>query len=113
MVSIDDPEDPSPYGAHWLGVRGETLDTLNPLGTFRASGYEGQTITLCPALDLMVVRLGKTAHEREDFLVPWRAAMVQAFADAAAPLSEPEAQAPLGVVTKTGICRSVFSWYSA
>ena len=32
-----------------------------PLGTFRASGYEGQTITICPALDLMVVRLGKTA----------------------------------------------------
>jgi CubicO group peptidase (beta-lactamase class C family) len=82
MVSIDDPEDPSPYGAHWLGVRGETLDTLNPGGTFRASGYEGQTITICPALDLIVVRLGKTAHEREDFLVPWRAAMVQAFADA-------------------------------
>ena len=82
MVSIDDPADPSPYGAHWLGVRGETLDTLNPLGTFRASGYEGQTITICPALDLLVVRLGKTAHEREDFLVPWRAAMVRAFADA-------------------------------
>jgi CubicO group peptidase (beta-lactamase class C family) len=80
MVSIDDPADPSPYGAHWLGVRGETLDTLNPWGTFRASGYEGQTITICPALDLLVVRLGKTAHEREDFLVPWRAAMVQAFA---------------------------------
>jgi hypothetical protein len=28
------------------------------------------------------VRLGKTAHEREDFLVPWRAAMVHAFAGA-------------------------------
>ena len=28
-------------------------------------------------------------------------------------LSDPGAQAPLGVVTKTGICRSVFSWYSA
>jgi CubicO group peptidase (beta-lactamase class C family) len=82
MVSVDDPEDPSPYGAHWLGVKGETLDTLNPLGTFRASGYEGQTITVCPALDLLVVRLGKTAHEREDFLVPWRAAMVEAFARA-------------------------------
>jgi CubicO group peptidase (beta-lactamase class C family) len=83
MVSIDETEDPpGPYGAHWLGVRGETLDTPNPLGTFRASGYEGQTITLCPALDLMVVRLGKTAHEREDFLIPWRAAMVQAFAGA-------------------------------
>ena len=60
MVSIDDPEDPSPYGAHWWGVRGDTLGDLNPLGTFRASGYEGQTITICPALDLVLVRLGKT-----------------------------------------------------
>ena len=75
----DDPEDASPYGAHWWGVAGDTL------GTFRASGYEGQSITLCPALDLMVVRLGKTPHEREDDLVPWRAAMVEAFA--ARPLS--------------------------
>jgi CubicO group peptidase (beta-lactamase class C family) len=83
MVSIDDPLDPSPYGAHWLGVRGETLETLNPLGTFRASGYEGQTITLCPALDLVLVRLGKTPHENEDLLVPWRAAVVEAFARAA------------------------------
>jgi CubicO group peptidase (beta-lactamase class C family) len=83
MVSIDDPADPSPYGAHWLGVRGETLETLNPLGTFRASGYEGQTITLCPALDLMLVRLGKTPHDNEDLLVPWRAAVVEAFARAA------------------------------
>jgi CubicO group peptidase (beta-lactamase class C family) len=82
MVSIDDPADPSPYGAHWLGVRGDTLENLNALGTFRASGYEGQTITICPALDLILVRLGKTPHEREDALVPWRAAVVQAFADA-------------------------------
>jgi CubicO group peptidase (beta-lactamase class C family) len=73
----EDPDDASPYGAHWWGVAGDTL------GTFRASGYEGQSITLCPALDLMVVRLGKTPHEREPNLIPWRAAMVQAFADAA------------------------------
>ncbi len=52
MVS-DDPDD-GPYGAHWWGVAGDTL------GTFRASGYEGQFIALCPALDLMLVRLGKT-----------------------------------------------------
>ncbi len=71
-----DPDDDNPYGAHWYGVAGDTL------GTFRAAGYEGQSITVCPAPDLVVVRLGKTAHEREDFLVPWRAAMVQAFADA-------------------------------
>ena len=84
MVSIDhDPENPSPYGAHWWGMKGDSLDHLDPLGSFRCSGYEGQSITLCPALDLMVVRLGKTAHEREPNLIPWRAAMVQAFADAA------------------------------
>jgi CubicO group peptidase (beta-lactamase class C family) len=72
----EDPEDASPYGAHWWGVAGDTL------GTFRASGYEGQSITLCPSLDLMVVRLGKTPHENEEHLVPWRKAMVQAFARA-------------------------------
>jgi CubicO group peptidase (beta-lactamase class C family) len=70
----EDPDDASPYGAHWWGVAGDTL------GTFRASGYEGQSITLCPTLDLIVVRLGKTPHEREPKLVPWRVAMVQAFA---------------------------------
>jgi CubicO group peptidase (beta-lactamase class C family) len=72
----EDPEDASPYGAHWWGVAGDTR------GTFRASGYEGQSITLCPPLDLVVVRLGKTPYEREDSLVPWRAAMVEAFARA-------------------------------
>jgi CubicO group peptidase (beta-lactamase class C family) len=76
MVS-DDPED-GPYGAHWWGVAGDTL------GTFRASGYEGQSITLCPTLDLLVVRLGKTAAAHYPDLVTWRADMVQAFAGAGA-----------------------------
>jgi CubicO group peptidase (beta-lactamase class C family) len=67
-----DPED-GPYGAHWWGVAGDTL------GTFRASGYEGQSITICPALDLIVVRLGKTATEHDPDLVAWRADVVQAF----------------------------------
>jgi CubicO group peptidase (beta-lactamase class C family) len=71
-----DPDDHNPYGAHWYGVVGDTL------GTFRAAGYEGQSITICPALDLVVVRLGKTPLERKANLVPWRAAMVRAFADA-------------------------------
>ena len=70
-----DPED-GPYGAHWWGVAGDTL------GTFRASGYEGQSITICPEFDLVVVRLGKTPLERKANLVPWRAAMVEAFARA-------------------------------
>jgi CubicO group peptidase (beta-lactamase class C family) len=73
-----DPDDGNPYGAHWYGVAGDTL------GTFRAAGYEGQSITVCPTLDLVVVRLGKTPLERKANLVPWRAAMVQAFARAGA-----------------------------
>ena len=71
MQSVD-PED-GPYGAHWWGVEGDTL------GTFRASGYEGQSITICPAHDLVVVRLGKTAAAHYPDLTRWRADMVRAF----------------------------------
>ncbi|HVB91651.1 MAG TPA: serine hydrolase [Acidimicrobiales bacterium] len=73
MVSVE-PDD-GPYGAHWWGVAGDTL------GTFRAAGYEGQSITLCPTLDLIVVRLGKTATEFEPDLAAWRADLVRAFAE--------------------------------
>jgi len=71
-----DPED-GPYGAHWWGVAKDFL------GTFRASGYEGQSITICPALDLVVVRLGKTPIERNSFLVAWRANIIRAISGAA------------------------------
>ena len=70
MQSVD-PED-GPYGAHWWGVEGDTL------GTFRASGYEGQSITICPTHDLVVVRLGKTAAAHYPDLTRWRADMVRA-----------------------------------
>jgi len=33
------------------------------LGTFWANGYEGQRIMVIPALDAVVVRLGKTPAE--------------------------------------------------
>jgi CubicO group peptidase (beta-lactamase class C family) len=71
-IASVDPED-GPYGAHWWGVAGDTL------GTFRASGYDGQSITVCPALDLVVVRLGKTPAARYPELTRWRADMVTAF----------------------------------
>jgi CubicO group peptidase (beta-lactamase class C family) len=71
MVS-DDPED-GPYGAHWWGVAGDGR------GTFRASGYEGQSITICPTHDLVVVRLGKTPAPHYPDLTRWRAAMVAVF----------------------------------
>ena len=65
-IASVDPED-GPYGAHWWGVEGDTL------GTFRASGYEGQSITICPTHDLVVVRLGKTAAAHYPDLTRWRA----------------------------------------
>jgi CubicO group peptidase (beta-lactamase class C family) len=51
-----DPEDGEYYGHHWW-VRGDDV------GTFWAAGYEGQMISCVPALDLVVVRLGKTPSD--------------------------------------------------
>ncbi len=42
------------YGAHWW------TDPSDPAGTFWADGYEGQTVTVCPGLDLVAVRFGKS-----------------------------------------------------
>jgi CubicO group peptidase (beta-lactamase class C family) len=78
--SVDD--DGSPYGAHWWVIDDDH-------GTFRASGYEGQSILLCPSLDLIMVRLGKTPEERNDHLKQWRLDLVAAFAAAAANLGGP------------------------
>lgn len=66
-------EDGRRYGAHWW-----VMD--DAWGTFWASGYEGQSITVTPALDLVVVRLGKTPEERYPELSEWREAVIAAFA---------------------------------
>jgi CubicO group peptidase (beta-lactamase class C family) len=71
-----DPEDGSLYGAHWWVVGDEH-------GSFRAAGYEGQSILVVPALDLVVVRLGRTAREHDADLVAWRSDIVAGFAHAA------------------------------
>jgi CubicO group peptidase (beta-lactamase class C family) len=68
-----DPEDGSLYGAHWWVVG-------DGHGSFWASGYEGQSVLVCPALDLVVVRLGKTPREHSPRLDEWRAAVAAAFA---------------------------------
>jgi CubicO group peptidase (beta-lactamase class C family) len=68
-----DPEDGTLYGAHWW------LDG-DEFGSFAARGYDGQSITIVPGLDLVVVRFGKTPRERADGLNTWRRAMVEAFA---------------------------------
>ena len=67
------PEDGRLYGAHWWVVGDRH-------GSFWASGYLGQSVLVCPGLDLVVVRLGKTPAERADALTAWRAAMVEAVA---------------------------------
>jgi CubicO group peptidase (beta-lactamase class C family) len=73
--SYDPPEDRW-YGAHWWSVGDD-------LGTFWASGYEGQSIMCCPPLDLLAVRLGKSAgDDHTATLAAWRAALVDAFRSA-------------------------------
>jgi len=70
-----DPQD-GPYGAHWWGCEGDTL------GSFRASGYDGQSITICPAYDLVLVRLGQTPAAHYPDLSAWRADLFRAFSPA-------------------------------
>ncbi|HEY2812413.1 MAG TPA: serine hydrolase [Acidimicrobiales bacterium] len=57
------------YGAHWWVVD-------DAQGSFRASGYEGQSILVCPGLDLLAVRLGRSSEEQHPALREWRAAVV-------------------------------------
>ncbi|HUQ38562.1 MAG TPA: serine hydrolase [Acidimicrobiales bacterium] len=64
------------YGAHWWVIGDEH-------GSFRASGYEGQSIMVVPGLDLVVVRLGKTDAARYPLLTDWRRRVVEAFAASA------------------------------
>jgi CubicO group peptidase (beta-lactamase class C family) len=67
-----DPVDGRLYGAQWWVVGDD-------VGTFWANGYEGQSIMVCPGLDLVVVRLGKSTADRYPALVAWRAAVVDAI----------------------------------
>lgn len=70
-----DPDDGNLFGAHWW-----TRD--DPLGTFWAAGHDGQYVDVCPALDLVVVRLGRTGSDRTPSLRDWRDRVIGAFASA-------------------------------
>jgi CubicO group peptidase (beta-lactamase class C family) len=67
-----DPEDGSGYGAHWWVEQ-------DAFGTFRAQGYEGQSILVCPAKDALVVRLGRTTEDLKPALVDWRRRTIEAI----------------------------------
>jgi CubicO group peptidase (beta-lactamase class C family) len=68
-----DPNDGRGYGSHWW------VDADDPRGGFWASGYEGQLIRCVPALDLVIVRLGKSLDEQATRLSDWRAEVVDLF----------------------------------
>jgi CubicO group peptidase (beta-lactamase class C family) len=72
-----DPDDGHLYGAHWWTDDDE-------LGTFWAAGHEGQYIDICPALDLVLVRMGRTDSQFAAPLRRWRAAVLERFAVAGA-----------------------------
>lgn len=61
------------YGAHWW-VTGDDF------GSFWASGYEGQMIACVPALDLLIVRLGRTDAGLGPNLFEWRSRVTEVFA---------------------------------
>ena len=68
-----DPDGPL-YSSHWWMPGDEH-------GTFSCNGYQGQVISVSPALDLIVVRLGQTPIERAEHLVDWRERVIAAFAE--------------------------------
>ncbi len=67
-----DPDDGIYYGAHWW-----TRD--DPSGVFWASGHDGQHVDVVPALDLVVVRLGRTGSDRSPLVRAWRDEVIEAF----------------------------------
>jgi CubicO group peptidase (beta-lactamase class C family) len=72
LVSVD--EIGMGYGEHfWIRPN-------DPYGAFFAAGYEGQSITVLPALDLVVVRLGKSPADQAEALRSWRWELHDAFA---------------------------------
>ena len=71
-VSVDE-EDGTQYGSQWWV-------SADDWGTFWANGYEGQRIFVVPALDAVVVRLGKMPVERAPALAVWSARMLKALA---------------------------------
>ena len=58
-------DDHAVHGAHWWAWEEPAAQAL---GVFGARGFEGQRILCVPALDLAVVRLGRTSSEQQPAL---------------------------------------------
>jgi CubicO group peptidase (beta-lactamase class C family) len=68
-----DPDDGTFHSWHWW-VTGDEY------GTYWASGYEGQMISVAPALDAVVVRLGKSPEDAAPARSAWRDRVLEAVA---------------------------------
>jgi len=74
---VDYSRTPSPqsgglYGAHFWVIPGS-------LGLFQGNGAEGQRMLISPKLDLVIVRLGKTAPHKVANVVEYGRSLVDAF----------------------------------
>jgi CubicO group peptidase (beta-lactamase class C family) len=56
--------------------------TGDEYGTYWASGYEGQQISVVPALDALILRFGHTPDERAPLLYEWRSRVLNVLASA-------------------------------
>ncbi len=67
-----DPDGGDLYGAHWW-------TRVDRPQTFWASGHDGQFIDVCPSLDLVMVRMGRTGSDHAEDVKRWRADVIEAF----------------------------------
>jgi len=67
-----DPDDGNLFGHHWW-TRADSF------GTFWAAGHDGQFVDVVPALDLVLVRLGRTGSDRMPAVRAWRDAVIHTF----------------------------------
>jgi CubicO group peptidase (beta-lactamase class C family) len=56
--------------------------TGDDYGTYWASGYEGQQISIVPALDALILRFGHTPEEKAPLLMEWRRRVIRVLAGA-------------------------------
>jgi CubicO group peptidase (beta-lactamase class C family) len=67
-----DPDDGEFFGSHWW-----TRDS--PHDTFWAAGHEGQYVDICPDLDLVLVRMGRTDADHAEDVKRWRTRVIASF----------------------------------
>jgi CubicO group peptidase (beta-lactamase class C family) len=79
QVPISQDEESGDYYSWQWWVTGDRY------GTYWASGFEGQMISVVPALDALVLRFGRTPEENYPALQAWRSRVLDVLASSYAP----------------------------